>query len=250
MVRTATCSSCERRRRCYALSVHLASAVFQKMPELEGDLRRRLASVASVESAAEACAECIYGALAEAVVLARVFCAVPARSLPARERGHAEAVQPIAGETPVLVLMGSRGERPAWNDRRASERHLAMPLTAAASAPMIASLLGDLGVELRVVDGRERIVETAPPALRTFYVLDARSTTDDGGRPKISDRGFVEEHDVRSVFGVGGSRGDQLFAIIVFARQHVTRTIADQLLPLADELGAAIARATSLFEPR
>jgi hypothetical protein len=87
----------------------------------------------------------------------------------------------------------------------------------------------------------------------TFYVFDARTSVDARGRLTIPAREFVREHDVRTVLGVGGTvRGGMLFTMILFARQHVTRSVADRLVPVAADFASLVQDAVSggrLFEP-
>lgn len=224
--------------------VHLAEAVFAGVAGIQAALGDALASPSSLESASRAWLDAVYEPLAEALVLARVFAILPRSALPAPEGEHADRVagaagQALDGRAPVLTLLATRGTRPEWNDRRRSQLHLALPLVSSAlveASPMIASLLDDMGVRLTSVSWGPRLVSTATEVAEhpTLYVADALTSTDSRGRLKIPAREFVAAHDVKTVFGVGGSLGGgTLFAMVLFARQHVTRAVAEQLVPLA-----------------
>jgi hypothetical protein len=102
---------------------------------------------------------------------------------------------------------------------------------------MIASLLRDLGAELGPSNsGTATLARRGEGAFGTFYVFDAATTVDPAGRRTIPATSFVAKHDVRTVFGVGGALAPgSFFAMILFSRQHVTRSVADYLVPLASE---------------
>lgn len=234
--------------RCHSRSVHLAAAVYSGVPRIQRSLREELSSVSSLESAARAWVSAIYEPLADALVLARVFAILPLAALPPYEAELAERMARASGSrldprAPVLTLLATRGAREDWNHRHRSKGHLALPLAsahAADSSPMVASLLDDLGVRLTSVSWGPRLVSVARemPEHPTFYVADARTTTDARGHLKIPARSFVRDHDVKTVFGVGGSAGGTIFAMVLFARQHVTRAVAEELVPLAAEFRA------------
>jgi hypothetical protein len=230
------------------LTVHLASAE-GAVQRLERSLGERITTALTLEAAARVLAADVYAALEGALVLARVFGVVRYDALPSSERAIAcevadRAGEAIAPDTRVLTLLASRGHLPEWNERRRSRAHRAIPLASrefVESSPMVASLL------------RELQTEESDAVVRTFYVFDAKTSVDASGRHTIPDRDFVREHDVRTVFGVGGSLGaSTLFALILFARQHVTRAVADRFVPLAGgfaSLAAASVTGGRLFDP-
>jgi hypothetical protein len=232
--------------------VHLAAVDPSLINGLEQSFEGRLpADGLTVEAAAKAWADAVYESLSEALVLARVFAVLPFGALTGRERHEAEKVavqteQALSEDAPVLVLMASRGARPAWNDRYASRGHVAIPLASRSfvhSAPMIASLLHELGVEPRS-SWPPPLDDSSEGKMKTFYVFDASTTTDPSGRRTICDEGFVREHDVRTVFGVGNGHGTSpAFVMVLFARQHVTRAVADRFKPLAQVFAHATAGA-------
>jgi hypothetical protein len=230
--------------------VHLAAAVFSGVPGIKAALGDSLAKSTSLENAARAWLDAVYEPLAKALVLARVFAILPRASLPEAEGERADRVAHAAGHrldtrSPVLTLVATRGMHSEWNERRQSHGHLALPLVSSAlveASPMIASLLDDMGVRLTSVSWGPRLVSSSRevPAHPTFYVPDARTTMDARGRFKIPAREFVVTHDVKTVFGVGGSLGaGTLYAMVLFARQHVTRAVAEQLVPLAEDFRSA-----------
>lgn len=119
-------------------------------------------------------------------------------------------------DAPCLTLLASAGVEPAWNDVRSSRGHRAIPLRGDLdSAPMIATLIRDLGID-------ETAILDPPADIRTdlhlrqynvFYVADAL------GSPAVpAQDDFVIPYGIRSVVGFGGmlASGD-MFAVILFA---------------------------------
>jgi len=230
--------------------VHLAAAVFSGVSGIQAALGDALASPRTLEGASRTWLDAVYEPLSEALVLARVFAILPRHALPVAEGEHADRVAGAAGHTidgraPVLTLLATRGTMPEWNERRRSHEHIALPLVSSAlgeASPMIATLLDEMGVRVTSVSWGPRLVSTARevPDHPTLYVADALTSTDTRGRLKIPSREFVSAHDVKTVFGVAGSLGaGTLFAMVLFARQHVTRACAEQLVPLAADFRAA-----------
>src|SRR5262249_47617611 len=134
-----------------------------------------------------------------------------------------------------LTLLATAGEEPEWNDRARSRRHQCIPLPSGervAAMPMIAQLLRQLGVDLRSFDAGSAGIRTdlqQHTVHTVFYVPEAV------GNPCIPDQqGFVIPHGVRSVVGFGGTLpGRQIFAVILFARCHISRETAALFGPLS-----------------
>jgi len=213
-----------------------------------GEIQRLRARVTALEDAsnlAEA-AQRFVGIFAdtfESVVLARVFMVAELGELPPTEREFAIAVANGAAldpKTRVLCLLGSRGVREAWNDRRLSQGHLAIPLVSADSvrrAPMIAQLLGDLNIDLRALDeGRPLAPRQLLMGRRgTFFVQDALTSTDADGRLIIATQTFAREFHVRSVFGMGGAYIDgTLISAIVFCSELLERAQVEPFASFID----------------
>lgn len=208
-------------------------------------LRPVVGSAAALEGAAAAVARELYERFSTTTALARVYAVVPYRELePAVRRfvddlvaGAAQA-DSLTPDTPVLTLLGTHGTKPEWCDRKASKGHLGIPLLSAAfvqAIPMVARLLKELGVDLAWLD--------AAPEMNArrlmggfngvFFVDDATTARDNLGRQIIPAQEFVEEQEVKSVFGMGGFYPDNtLIVIIVFAREHLTRSHVERLTSL------------------
>ncbi|MET0386421.1 MAG: hypothetical protein ABW321_10705, partial [Polyangiales bacterium] len=174
----------------------------------------------------------------ESVVLARVFAVLPLKSLPEREREFARVFvnddQRLGVSTPVLTLLGSAGRDASWHGRNTSKGHLAIPLLDqrfVQGAPMIAKLLSDLDIDLKCLDDGRPIATRQMLGGRngTFYVPDAQVARDDRGRSIIPARDFVTQHQVRTVFGMGGAYTDGgLVAAIVFTGELLDRPVIER----------------------
>jgi signal transduction histidine kinase len=145
----------------------------------------------------------------------------------------------LGDETPrpgmkCLTLLATAGARPEWNSRRASAAHRAIPLVSKeilSQAPMISSLLRQLGVRVEVLLGSNPglLVDSQPTSFNVFYVSEAR------GSPYIpAQDDFVRPLAIRSVLGFGGllPLGD-IFVVILFARVPIPRETAELFQTLA-----------------
>jgi hypothetical protein len=230
-------------------------STYEDVERLAEELSLGLRSARSFENAAQGFAERLTAQF-PSLVLARVFATVPHARLPGRERAFATS---LAGEislfptSDVLTLFGTSGTRPAWNERRRSRDHLAIPLLNRGQideAPMISRLLSDLRFRLEPAAS-----ESAPFVTRAFananglfYVADAAATLDEKGRLVIPAAEFVRDHDVGTVFGFGGSYVIQpmFVSTILFTKERVTKQTAMHFL----QLSSAFKGATSRFVTR
>ncbi len=205
----------------------LRETTWPDVAALRANVDARLTGAATVEDAAGRFAELMKGAY-PSIVLARVFLVLPLAELPPREAAFATALAARLGAasrlvptSPVLTLVGTRGDLPAWNDRLRSDGHLAIPLIdreMVDGAPMIARLLGDLGVDCGLL-ASDRAVATRKMLggiNGRFYVADADNAVDELGRAVIPSRDFVKAHAIRTVFGMGGAYIDGTLVIAIF----------------------------------
>ena len=217
------------------------------LPALQATIRSELSTATCLEDAAQRFVGLLRSALPSAV-LVRTFATVRFRHLPVAERDHATAFarsaferDSIADPTPVLCLLGTAGAKDAWNDRTRSRARRAIPLfstSAIATAPMLEKMLSDFGFDLDRAHG-----ETPAPfsiGLEALsHVSSAASERDRHGRFVISDRDFVEENGIETVFAFGGSFvGGHLLSTVVFCSSCVDATTARRLSTLGMTLKA------------
>jgi hypothetical protein len=183
-------------------------------------------------------------------LLARYYKALPHSTLPVDLRAFAEKIaRGLRPTTRCLTLLGTAGEEGAWNDRRRSAGHQAIPLASRElieRTPMISQLFQQFGVELddfvgpnaSLLDGKER-------EFNVFHVQEA------AGSPYVPAQDFVRSYGVRSVLGLGAMQRDGgLFAVILFLRTAIDRATAQRFRPVPLTLKAALLRASvPVFSP-
>ena len=222
---------------------------------LEQRTADELGGMDSLEEASQRFCDILHGMFEESLVLVRVFATVPFAMLPATNRGFVErlvgtrARDVLNPKTPVLSLLGTRGAVPRWNSRHLSEGHVGIPLASAEfveAIPMIASLVKQLGVGIEGAEDVETAIVTSSlgRAAGVFYVDDAGTAVDSKNRRIITGRDFVEDHEVRTVFGFGGAYGltGTFVVTVLFTRETVARTQAERFMRLANQLKASTMR--------
>jgi hypothetical protein len=207
----------------------------------------------TLADAAQEYVSILYEQFKDSVVLTRLFATIPLKDLPEANRESAVSlarangmVKQLKEDTLVLSLLGSRGARPEWNDRRASKGHVGIPLASSDFVdriPMISRLLSQLGAGIDWIDRNDtQLVSSVFKSISgVFYVNDAATETDSRGRRIISAQDFVEKEGVKTVFGIGGCYvGTSLFfANIVFLREYVKKGIAEQFMSSASKFKIA-----------
>ena len=136
-------------------------------------------------------------------------------------------------QTRCLTLLGTRGIEPAWNDRRQSEGHKAIPLPSVELVrrlPMVAGLIGQLGLDLADVvhPASERVAELARKNYDVFHVPVA------AGSEFVPSQEFVERFEIVSALGFGGVlfSGD-FYAVVMFSQVPISADVADRLRVLS-----------------
>lgn len=206
-----------------------------------------LKDCARLQEAAQECARLLYEEFEESIVLARVFMTLPFGDLTIRGKAF---VTNLAGtknlqhllndKTQVLSLLGTYGAQPEWRDRFQSQSHLGIPLLSASfveSIPMVSRLMSDMGINTDWFDASEPdvLVKSLGRAAGVFYVRDARTWLDNQNRKIVSAQDFVQEHNVKTVFGLGGSYLNGSFvAIIVFTRETIEQARAEAFMSLVN----------------
>ena len=146
----------------------------------------------------------------------------------------------LPGSTRCLTLLGTAGSERPWNDRTASVRHQAIPLSSkevVERSPMIAGLIDQLGLDLAsIVDPDEEALSLHHRDYDVFFVPDALNS------PLVPAQDeFVVPYGIRSVVGCGGvlPTGD-LFALILFTTVQLAPETADLFRTLALSVKATI----------
>jgi len=159
---------------------------------------------------------------------------------------HRFAEEMLGGVEPdpamrCLCLVATAGSERAWNDRRTSRGHQAIPLPnpgIVERAPMIAQMIRGFGLELSAVVNPEHVLRTDMHG-RTYGVFHVERALGSPYIPAQAD--FVVPHRIESVVGFGGAlRGGDIFAVILFSRVPIRHDAADRFRSLALDVKAAI----------
>ncbi len=140
-----------------------------------------------------------------------------------------------------LTLLASAGDRPNWNSRHRSSGHRAIPLPSVDlvdKAPMISSLLQQLGVEVATLlrPDPDLLVEASSSSFNVFYVPRAP-----GSALIPAQEEFVQAAGIESVLGFGGMLpGGEIFAVILFAKVPIPRETAELFRTLALNVKMAV----------
>ena len=223
-------------------------------------VRRAAGGSATAEVAAQNLCEFFFDELVDpagnpACALVRLYITQPFAGLPADLREFAEAAAGvrIGGATRCLTLLGTAGVEEKWNSRFSSQGHKAIPLVSTEmveKAPMISQLIKAFGLNVSDVVGESGSIvrDLGGKTYGVFYVPDA------GSSPYIPMRDeFVRPHSIKSVVGAGGALATgEMFALVLFARVHVTPEAAERFRALALDVKAALLRfsADDIFDPR
>jgi len=140
-----------------------------------------------------------------------------------------------------LTLFGTRGVLEAWDDRKRSGEHQAIPLPSAAfvsNFPMVAQVISQFGLDVEFViqpDSRN-ILANVGKMFNVFHIGEA-----EGNQYLTDQQEFVKSHGVQSVLGVGGLfPSGNLFVVLMFSRVAISRQIAEMFKPLALNLNLAL----------
>jgi hypothetical protein len=194
----------------------------------------------AMEAAAARITQYLYDELGDgnggrACALVRLYKTHPYGGLPAEVQAFAAEV---LGEEPpddvrCLTLLGTAGDRPEWNARRASRGHQAIPLPSeqfVVQLPMVHGLITQLGLEISTVvqPERTRSLELAQRTYDVFHVPNA------SGSRYLPAQDFVSEAAIASALGFGGMlyTGD-FYAVVLFSKVPISTDAAQMLKILA-----------------
>ena len=220
---------------------------------LQDKIAEQSSGRANLEDAAQHYMSILYETLSESIVLARLFAAIPFGELPETNKAFVASLAESAGigelirdRTLVLSLLGSRGYKPEWNDRRNSQGHVGIPLASSDfidRIPMMSRLLKQLGAGIDWIDAddTELVARTFENLSGVFHVRDAKTEVDNQGRKIIAAQDFVEAESVKTVFGIGGCYlGTSLFfTTIVFLREFLEKDVVERFMLQANKFKTA-----------
>ena len=217
-----------------------------------------VAACACTQDAAQQLVEAIIRRFSDSLVLLRLFITLRYDQLPQEDRlfvdGRGRATNTahlIHDATPVFTLLGTRGERPEWNDRTASSHFRCIPLASTAfisSLSMLSRQFESVGLDLELIDSWETKVAAMGRADQyrgMLYIRDAAIDRDSQGRMIVPKQDFVAASGVKSVFGFGS--GYRTYPSLVTLFAFTNKELAPQALePCTDLLERFIAATETL----
>jgi hypothetical protein len=222
------------------------------IPSFVASVGKSITGCGCLEDAAQKVTDSMYAEFKDSVVLARLFATVPFGVLPTSNKEFVRNLADTKGltsllnnNTPILSLLGTRGQEDTWNDRHNSRGHIGIPFVSADfidQVPMVSHLLKSLGFSSDWISGNGTgiIQSTMGKMAGIFYVPEARTAVDEKGRKIIAAQDFVAKYNIRTVFGIGGGYIQEatFIVLIVFAREQIDEERARCFLPLATMIKA------------
>lgn len=177
------------------------------------------------------------------IALARFFLTLPYREL---ESGLKEQVcLQLDEKNPwpdmqCLTLMASSGDEPAWNSRFRSKHHRVLPLPGGEFVgryPMLRRLVELFDIPM----GESAVRDSQPvdPGIQGFKIFHVPEARDNPHIP--AQKNFVIPYAIHSVLGFGSPLPTgNLFAVLLFSRDHIPEATAELFKPLALSLKVAL----------
>ncbi len=226
---------------------------FRDVVELQNKMKGIAHESNTLADAAQQYMSILYDELKESIILTRLFATIPFKDLPKSNKefvktlAHSSGVsKQIKEETLILSLLGTRGAKPEWNDRRKSKGHVGIPLASSDfidKIPMMSRLLKQLGAGIDWIEETDTklVAKTFKNISGVFYVKDAETEVDNKGRKIIAAQDFVKEEKVKTVFGIGGTyvKTSLFFTNIIFLREFIEKQMAEQFMLQANKFKIA-----------
>lgn len=180
------------------------------------------------------------------VALVRCFVTCPYSALAPRPALQAKARQLLDGKEPepshrCMVLLGTRGMEPAWDQRHLSGGHQVIPLGSPElmrKTPMITELCRQIGIsrDAFLKEGKLPPLDLAVRNAGCFHIENVQ------GSPYVpAHADFVQPYGIRSVLGLGAPIDEHdFFVVLIFARVPISAEMAAALKPLTISIKLAL----------
>lgn len=235
------------------MTQRLLAAATADYGELQEEMRW-ITDCSCVQEAAQRFVEMLYGRFSDSLVLLRLFVTPRYDELPDEdrlfvdERGRATNTSHlIHAATPIFTLLGTRGARPEWNDRRASAHFRCIPLASTvfvASLSMLSRQFESVGLDLGLIDDWESTVASVGRADHfrgVLHIRDAAADRDSQGRMIVPKQDFVAAYGVKSVFGFGSGYVSRpvLVTLFAFTREELAEDAPALLTDMLEQFTAS-----------
>lgn len=216
------------------MAKRLLEVISADYEELQAEIRD-VDGCSCAQEAAQRFVDALYGRFSDSLVLLRLFMVLPYAELPQEDRrfvdGRGRATNTshlIHGGTPIFALLSTRGAKPEWNDRKASEHFRCIPLASSAfvsSLSMLSRQLESVGFDIGLIDAWETKVASMGRADQfhgMLYIRDAGIERDSQGRMIVPKQEFVAASGVKTTLGFGSGYAGQPTLVTLFAFTNET----------------------------
>lgn len=190
----------------------------------------RIKGIDTAAALAQAFIDIIYEYFQESLVLLRLFASVPYAALPTLDKQLVGKKADDSGTahlyndgTPILTLLGTRGQKSDWNERHKSQGFRCVPLVSSAyvaSLSMLSMQFKKMQFDFGLFDTWDTTVVAkgrADEYTGMLYIHHAGTGKDDQGRMIVPHQEFVAEYNVKTVLGFGGGYSNHPTFVTLFA---------------------------------
>jgi hypothetical protein len=202
-----------------------------------------------VQDVAQRFVDTVYERFSDSLVLLRLFTTVRYDELPEEDRlfvdGRGRDTNTshlIRSATPVFALLGTRGAKREWSDRRASAHFRCIPLASTAfvsSLSMLSRQFESVGLDLSLIDAWEAKVTATGRADQfrgMLYIGDAGIDKDSQGRMIVPKQDFVAASGVKTTLGFGSGYAGHptLVTLFAFTNEYIEPAVVRPMAILLD----------------
>lgn len=239
------------------MTKRLAEATAADYEELKAEISAIMTS-SCAEEAARIFVARLYERFRDSLVLLRLFITLRYDQLPVEDRlfvdrrgRETKTSHLLDAATPIFTLLGTRGQRPEWNERSASAHFRCIPLVSTAfvsSLSMLSRQFASVGFDLGLIDSWERQVVATRRADRyrgILYIRDAGVDRDAQGRMIVPKQDFVAAAGVKTTLGFGSGYADHptMVTLFAFTNEVIEKSTVE---PISKLLEAFIASTAAL----
>lgn len=191
---------------------------------------KKIKELNTAEEVAQAFIDLIYEYFQESLVLLRLFSSVPYSALSAQDKQLVDkkaidtgTVHLYKDGTPILTLLGTRGQKSEWNERNKSQGFRCIPLVSGAyvaSLSMLAMQFRKMNFDFELFDAWDKTFVAKGRADQysgMLYVNHSGSDKDEQGRMIVPRQEFVAENNVRTTLGFGSGYSNHPTVVTLFA---------------------------------
>lgn len=200
---------------------------------------KRIKKLDTAEELAQAFIDIIYEYFQKSLVLLRLFSSVPYSALSTEDRQLVDKKANDSGtahlyndRTPILTLLGTRGQKSDWNVRPKSQGFRCIPLVSSAyvaSLSMLSMQFRKMNFDFGLFDTWDTTIVAKGRAdgyPGMLYINDAGIDKDEQGRMIVPRQEFVAENNVKTVvgFGDGYSNHPTIAALFAFTNETLSES--------------------------